>query len=75
MFSIDKQFEQQTGIKVDLVPDTEETKSIPVVMVTGVTIDFKKFIQSRKLVPLPDAYFEKPVDQEAFLSNVLELLA
>jgi hypothetical protein len=56
---------------------------VPIVIVTGVTNPwagpggegtFKEFISSRKQVPPPDGYFEKPVDREAYLAKIGELL-
>jgi hypothetical protein len=44
-------------------------------MITGVSHDFKQFIETRKQVHPPEAYFEKPIDREALLAKVLELLA
>ena len=48
--------------------------AIPIVMVTGVAIDFKKFIHSRKQVPPPDGYLPKPVDRVKLLETVARLL-
>jgi len=57
--------------------------STPVVIVTGVTstyggaggqADFQKFISSRKKIPPPDAFFEKPIDPDAYVEKVAELL-
>lgn len=46
-------------------------KSTPVVMVTGVAEDFKKFIHSRKQVAPPDGFIHKPIDK----NNLLEIIA
>jgi CheY-like chemotaxis protein len=51
----------------------EEWKSIPVIMITGVSEDFRGFISSRKQVPPPDGYLAKPVDEEELLSMVFQL--
>lgn len=75
LITLDITMDKESGVKMYRnLKETDETANIPVVMVTGVTIDFKKFIQSRKQVPPPDAYFEKPVDQEGMLKKVKELL-
>jgi len=67
--------------KPDLV--SLDIMTIPVVIVTGVTNPwsgrggegtFQQFISSRKQVPPPDGFFEKPVDREAYLGKVRELL-
>jgi DNA-binding response OmpR family regulator len=51
-----------------------ETTKIPVVMVTGVSPEFKRFIETRKQVPPPAGYFEKPPDREKLLAKIRELL-
>jgi CheY-like chemotaxis protein len=53
---------------------TEEWKEIPIIMITGVSDDFKKFISSRKSVPPPDGYLSKPVDPDEMLGLVSEIL-
>jgi twitching motility two-component system response regulator PilH len=52
----------------------------PVVIVTAVTgyagdpRGYEKFLSGRKLVPPPDGFFSKPIEREAFLARVAELL-
>jgi CheY-like chemotaxis protein len=53
----------------------EEWKSIPVVMITGVSDKFRGFISSRKQVPPPDGYLAKPVDEKEMLELIHKLLA
>jgi len=50
--------------------ETAETKEIPVFIVTGISKEFKGFIESRKQVPPPVAYFEKPIDKEEFIEKI-----
>lgn len=45
-------------------------KGIPIIIVTGVTEDFKKFISTRKQVPPPEGYVSKPVDLDEILALV-----
>ncbi len=54
--------------------EDESTKNIPIIIITGVTLEFKKFIESRKQVEPPPAYFEKPIDREKLLEAVNRLL-
>jgi CheY-like chemotaxis protein len=51
-----------------------EWKGIPIIIVTGVTSDFEKFISTRKKVPPPEGYLSKPIDQEEMLSLVKKYL-
>jgi len=47
----------------------------PVVMVTGVTLDFKRFIHTRRQVQPPDGYLPKPVDRQKLLEIISALLS
>jgi len=75
LITLDISMDKESGIRMyrDLNGD-EELKKIPIVMVSGVSPDFKKFISSRSQVPPPTAYFEKPVDKEALLKKVRDLI-
>ena len=58
-----------------------ELSSIPVLIVTGVTglggdeNAYEKFISNRRLVPAPEGFFHKPIDRDAFVAAVKELLS
>lgn len=49
--------------------------SIPVIVITGISEDFRRFISSRKQVPPPDGYLTKPVDEGELVGMVSRLLA
>ena len=53
---------------------SEEWKSIPVVIITGMAETFRGFISSRKQVPPPDGYLAKPVSEKELLETVHRLL-
>ena len=44
-------------------------------MITGVTHDFKRFIETRRHVHPPAGYFDKPPDREQLLAKIAELLS
>ena len=54
--------------------ETEAWRTIPVIIITGVSGDFRTFISSRKHVPPPDGYLGKPVDAAELLGLVRKLL-
>lgn len=56
------------------VREDEGLKSIPVVIVTGVTQEFKQFIHTRRQVPPPDGYIQKPIDKQELLDAVAKAL-
>lgn len=76
LITLDITMPEESGVRMyrDLREDPE-TASIPVVIITGITSDFKRFIESRKHLPPPDGYFEKPIDRDALLAKVRELIA
>ena len=51
---------------------SDNWKGIPIIIVTGVTSDFEKFISTRRSVPPPEGYLSKPIDREEMLSLVKE---
>ncbi len=51
-----------------------QTATIPVIMLTGVSHDFKRFIETRRQVPPPEGYFDKPPDREQLLAKINELV-
>ncbi len=52
----------------------EVWRSIPVIIITGISDDFRTFISSRKQVPPPDGYLSKPVDEAELLGLVRTLM-
>jgi hypothetical protein len=54
--------------------ESKTASDIPVIMITGISPDFKNFIGARGKVGPPAAYFEKPVDRDELLKKVKELI-
>ena len=75
IITLDISMPEESGVKAlrDL-QSNEVTKNIPVIIVTGVSTDIKRFIESRKQVHPPEGFFEKPIDREELLKKVKELL-
>jgi DNA-binding response OmpR family regulator len=75
LITLDITMDKESGVKMyRKLHESEKTSNIPVIMVTGVSPEFKKFIESRKQVNPPAAYFEKPVVKEELLKKVKELI-
>ncbi len=75
LITLDISMPEQSGVRAfrDL-QETTETANIPVIVITGVTSEFKKFLLSRKQVDPPVAYFEKPIDREEVLAEIKKIL-
>jgi len=75
LISLDISMPEESGVRMYRnLHDTPSTQNIPVIIITGVTSDFKAFIESRKQVNPPAGYFEKPIDREAVLARVKEII-
>jgi CheY-like chemotaxis protein len=78
---LDMSMPEQSGMGFyrDIIND-EKLAKIPVIFVTGVTgfggddQALKKFIEGRKNIPSPAGFFPKPIDRDAFLKKVDEIL-
>jgi twitching motility two-component system response regulator PilH len=67
---------KDTGVRMyrDLYEDAE-TRHIPVIMLTGIAREFKRFIGTRRQVPAPSGYFDKPADLNKMLEKIEEILS
>jgi CheY-like chemotaxis protein len=75
LISLDISIPEKTGVKIYCeLKEDPALSSIPVVMVTGIQQEFKKFINSRKHLPPPDGYISKPFQAEELLSVISKLL-
>jgi CheY-like chemotaxis protein len=75
LITLDISMPEESGVRMfrDLQEDPA-TANIPVIIITGVTHDFKRFIETRKQVRPPQGYFDKPLDREKLLVKINELL-
>jgi DNA-binding response OmpR family regulator len=75
LITLDITMDRQSGVKMFRnLQESPETEAIPVIMITGMAREFKTFIQRTKQVKDPAGYFEKPVDRDALLAKVKELI-
>lgn len=75
LVSLDITMPEKSGVAVyRKLREDDRFKSIPVIIITGVSDEFQKFISSRRQVPPPDGYISKPVDADAFLKMVTDLV-
>ena len=75
IITLDISMPEESGVKALRELQTNEvTQNTPTIIITGVSLDFKRFIETRKQVHPPEGYFEKPVDRVELLKKVKELL-
>lgn len=76
LITLDISMPEKSGIKFYReIKTNERWKQIPIIIVTGVSEDFKKFISTRHQVPPPEGYLSKPINQEEILSLVRKFTA
>lgn len=76
LITLDISMPRESGIKMYRnLHESKELSQIPVIMVTGVSSEFERFISTRKQVNPPPAYFEKPIKEQELLEKVRELVA
>ncbi|HEA70195.1 MAG TPA: response regulator [Desulfobacterales bacterium] len=75
LITLDITMPEESGVRAFRnIRETEETRDIPVIIITGVAKDFKKFIHTRKHIQPPAAYMEKPIDQSELLVKINKIL-
>jgi len=74
LITMDITMPKMSGVKAyRTLKEGDDTKSIPIIIITGVSDDFRDFISSRKQIPAPDGYLSKPIDEQEFLTLVGKL--
>jgi CheY-like chemotaxis protein len=74
LITLDISMPEKSGVKFyrEIKEDPRWNK-IPVIIVTGVSEDFQKFISTRRQVPPPEGYLSKPIDQDEILRLIQKL--
>ncbi len=76
LVALDIAMPEKSGVAVyRALKEDDRLRSIPVIIITGISDDFQRFISSRRQVPPPEGYISKPVDPEDLLNMVRDLLA
>lgn len=71
LITLDISMPKKSGVRFYRdMKESDEWKGIPIIIVTGVSSDFEKFISTRRHVPPPEGYLSKPIDREQMLSLV-----
>lgn len=76
LVALDVTMPNKSGVSVyRALKSDDRYKHIPVIFITGVTDEFKKFISTRTQVPPPEGYISKPVDHDQFVEMLEKLLS
>lgn len=75
LVALDVAMPEKSGVAVyRALKENERLKGVPVIIITGISEDFKRFISSRRHVPPPEGYISKPVDSEELIRMVKGML-
>ena len=76
LVALDIAMPEKSGVAVyRALRENDRLRGIPVIIITGISDEFERFISSRKHVPPPDGYISKPVDAQQFMTMVGRLLS
>lgn len=76
LITLDITMPEESGVKAyRKLRGDDGTRGIPVIVVTGYPDPhFERFLATRKSAPPPEGFFDKPVEKEALLARVRELI-
>jgi len=75
LITLDVTMPEMSGVEYyRTLRSNEKWKNIPIIIITGISDDFKKFISSRKSVPAPSGYLSKPVEPKELLNMTKDIL-
>ena len=74
LITLDISMPEKSGVKLFReIKEDSRWKKIPIIIITGVSEDFQKFISTRRQVPPPEGYLSKPINQEEMLELIQKL--
>ena len=74
LVTLDITMPNKSGVKFYReMKESAEWRKVPIIIVTGVSGEFKTFISTRKQVPPPEGYLSKPIDKNEILKLVKKL--
>ena len=75
LVTLDMSMPERSGVAVyRVLKDDPALAGVPVVIITGISDDFKQFISTRRQVPPPEGYLSKPVEAHELVELVERLL-
>jgi DNA-binding response OmpR family regulator len=75
LITLDINMPEESGVRMYRhLQEDSDLKDIPVFIVTGISSNFKGFIETRRQVSPPVGYFEKPIDRVQLLAKAKEVL-
>jgi CheY-like chemotaxis protein len=74
LITLDISMPEKSGVKLYReIKEDPRWKKIPIIIITGISDDFQKFISTRRQVPPPEGYLSKPINPEEILELIQKL--
>ncbi len=74
LITLDITMPEKSGVKFYReMKESGEYQGIPIIIITGLSADFEKFISTRRQVPPPEGYVSKPIERGEILELVKRL--
>ena len=74
LITLDINLPEKTGVRLYReIRENPELENIPIIIVTGIAKDFRRFISTRRQVPAPDGYINKPFSADKVREVLSEL--
>lgn len=75
LVTLDITMPEKSGVAVyRKLREDEQLRAIPVIIITGVSDDFERFISTRRQVPPPEGFIHKPLDPPLLMKMVNDLI-
>jgi CheY-like chemotaxis protein len=74
LITLDISMPEKSGVRLYReIKEDSRWKKIPIIIITGISEDFQKFISTRRQVPPPEGYLSKPIRPEEILELIQKL--
>jgi CheY-like chemotaxis protein len=74
LITLDISMPEKSGVRLYReIKEDSRWKKIPIIIITGISEDFQKFISTRRQVPPPEGYLSKPINPEEILELIQKL--
>ena len=74
LITLDISMDKESGLKaLRHLQESDDTKEIPIIIITGVSVDLKRFIERNSKLKFPEAFLEKPIDKNELLDTAKKL--
>lgn len=75
LITLDITMPEMSGVKFyKIIKEHDVFKKIPIIIITGISDDFQRFISTRRQVPPPEGYLSKPINPNDLLALVKKLV-